>query len=188
MLERVYSALLNVQRFYLKYPTIGNNHKYGERVFAYEFYHHLRNAFNDQYLDITGEPIKGAGMLPDMLETIVPDFVIHNYARNDRNEIAIEIKVTPRVTAKEIYEDLRKLATMINGPLQYKLGIFFAGNCDLINKVNNSTMYKKDIIKTLINTPNILLWNTLPFVEGTDMSQCIQTDEIINITVNHFNN
>ena len=186
MIERVYNALRGIQRIYLKYPAIGEIQKYGERVFAYEFYHQLRRNFDDLHMDITGEPIKGAGLLPDMEQTIIPDFVIHNYATNDHNEIAIEIKVTPKLNAKQIRDDLQKLANMINGPLGYNHAIFFAGNCDVESKIENSTIYYDAIVQLLQDNPNIIIWNTLPFEEGTNMRDYISEDEIITISRNNF--
>ena len=186
MIGRVYNALRGIQRIYLKYPAIGEIQKYGERVFAYEFYHQLRRNFNDLQLEITGEPRKGEGLLPNMEQTIIPDFVIHNYATNDHDEIAIEVKVTPKINAKQIRDDLQKLADMINGPLGYNYGIFFAGNCDVESKIDNSTIYKDEILQILEENPNIIIWNTLPFEEGTNMRECISEHEILIITLDNF--
>lgn len=186
MINRVRNALLSVERIYLKYPAIGDIQKYGERVFAYEFYHQLRIRFNDLHLDITGEPIKGAGLLPDMDQTTVPDFVIHNYSTNDHNEIAIEVKVTPNLTARQIRGDLQKLANMINGPLGYNHGIFLVGNCNLINKINRSAVYRDDIINLIENTPQIIIWNTLPFEAGANMRETITEEELNIITLADF--
>lgn len=185
MIDRVYNALMGIQRIYLKYPAIGEIHKYGERVFAYEFYHQLRLNFDDLQMDITGEPIKGAGLLPDMEQTIIPDFVIHNYATNDHNEIAIEIKVTPKLNARQIREDLQKLSDMINGPLGYNYGIFFAGNCDLESRIVRSTIYRDEILQIIEDNPNIIIWNILPFEDGTNMRDFITEDEILIITPNN---
>ncbi len=186
MIDRVNAALRKVQKVYLKYPAAGNILRFGERVFAYEFYHQLRIVFNDLQLDINGEPMKGHELLPNFDHAIFPDFIIHNYTIHDNNEVVIEVKVTPRLNARDIFNDLRKLDDMINGQLGYNHGIFFAGNCDVTEKIRRSRLYFQKIVDLLIVNPKIIIWNTLPFHEGIDMREFLTKENIISITGHNF--
>jgi len=179
MIQRVWNALSDVQRLFLKYPTIGNKFKHGERVFAYEFYHQLRKHFFDLHYDITGEPIKGANIVTGLNQTLIPDFVIHNFGYNENNEIAIEVKVTPKLTAKQVYQDLNKLALMLDAPLHYNSAVFFAGNCNLPEIIGNSRMYQEKILDIMANNQNLSIWFTKPFSKNIDLKERLEKDIII---------
>jgi hypothetical protein len=185
MIEIVITALQKIQKIYLEYPTIANKHKHGERVFAYEFYHQLRERIEPLFLDLSGEPIKGQDLLPAIDQPIVPDFIIHNYA-TETNEMAIEVKLTPKLTGQQILNDLEKLVILINPPLRYNWGVFYAGNCNLIDKINNSRLKREEILQILNNYPNIIMLNTLRLPNQVNRRECINEQDIIRITRANF--
>ncbi|HTA84544.1 MAG TPA: hypothetical protein VK783_16490 [Bacteroidia bacterium] len=180
MIERVREALSCVRNIYLSYPTVGNGSKYGERVFTYEFYHQLRNLFgNDIGFDISGEPVKGNGLIPNFNHTIVPDLVIHNYGDTIHDMVAIEIKTNPNVKTKDICEDLQQLEWMMGAPLNYQDAIFIVANCDFEQKVNLSRRYRNEVNR-LKNIQHLHIWNINYPINNANRANTITIPQILN--------
>lgn len=170
IINNVWESLCSVEKIFFKYPTLVNQSKYGERVFAYEFYHQLRQ--RSQYIEyaITGEAVKAPCTLPALTNTIIPDFVIHNYGTNDNNEVAIEIKTHPKTSLKAILSDIEKLDSMSKPILNYRKAIFIIANYNLANKLRISRQdeIKNRLRNVILNNRKINIWNVLPeaLVEG----------------------
>lgn len=120
--------------------------KHWERVFCYELYHKIRKAVdkkigrgeNPEYwsrVTLTGELQKD--FLKDMtlsslnLEQLdkrfILDFLIHEIATSDYQELVIEVKTKPNLKFYDIKDDLEKLKQFIE-KYNYKLGMFIAAN------------------------------------------------------------
>lgn len=161
LLKIAYTALDLVEPVYFRYPTVQGSEKIGERVLAYELYHVLRLLFQEcSYLHITGEPIKGPGVIPTFNQTIIPDIVVHQYGSNNNNTIAIEIKTATNTGAGAILDDLKSLEKMLVG-LSYAYGVFICANFDCLNRIKNSFLYKRKIKKILKKHENLMIWNVI---------------------------
>lgn len=122
-----------------------------ERVFCYEFYHHLR-CIQDEHKDILpliihGEIDKQGHELFDSDDRKNPDFVFHIPGEMENNTIVVEVKgkLEGRNYIEGAIKDLKTLTTFIGG-YQYKIGVFIVLNysiaevadilrCDIMSKI-----------------------------------------------------
>lgn len=184
--QHCYDALKAVLPTYFSYKAVGTEVRYGERVFAYEFYHQLRLSMPPSDLNLTGEPVKGLKVIANIDETISPDFVIHKFDTNQEDLIAIEVKSHPRTELQAIRADLQKLGSMLLGGnfrLHYKLGLFIIINYNLIQRLKNfrNTETKQaatDIIDLIKKEHRIEVWNIIKpevnqdGIQGMNERQC----------------
>jgi hypothetical protein len=170
---------------YLKYPTLSGKYLNQERVFAYEFYHQLRLAFGEKKLYVSGEIKKGIALFSNQNEvTIFPDIIIHKFGNHESNNIAIEIKATPSLTAKEIDKDLDKLIALTKAPFNYPKVIFLSLNCDLCSKINGSLHFKTSIINKIETCKQLEVWNILPITQENKLTkEYIEMNDIREIEI-----
>ncbi len=160
LIKTAYNALYSVKYIYHEYPTVGNGKAIGERVFCFEFYHVLKTLlFQFSDLDVTGEPRKGAGVVPSFNTTLFPDLVIHKYGVSTLNKIAFEVKIARDTSGKSILKDLKKLKCYLDD-LHYSFAIFVCCNFDFIEKTRQSK--HRHGIRQIINAnEKIIVWNVM---------------------------
>lgn len=108
---------------YLK-PSGAIGKQYRERVWCYEFYHRLRETnLPDDELIINGEIDKSGN--DNFIDTINPDFIIHEQGSNDKNLCVIEVK--SRLDIEGINKDFCSLTEMLNKH-NYKQAVFILIN------------------------------------------------------------
>jgi hypothetical protein len=91
--ELVFSAARQIPSACFQVPVAGTPHRaIRERLFCYEFYHHLRLAATGAGFpySIGGELDKGGH--PIIRGNLIPDFVVHQPGDMDRNLCVIEVK------------------------------------------------------------------------------------------------
>jgi len=181
MVEEIKKALQKIEKTYLSYPTVKGKLVNQERVFAYEFYHQIRNTIKSN-LYVSGETKKGIAIASSGDTSIYPDIIIHDFGINKNNSVAIEIKATSNLKAKSILSDLEKLLLLSKEPFHYPHLIFLAVNCDLKAKINNSKAYGKQILELKEKNPNQMFWNiNSKQTENKTNKEKIKAKEIIEL-------
>ncbi|CAK2819204.1 conserved hypothetical protein [Vibrio crassostreae] len=145
---------MNPQIFlsWLRYAIehVGNGYfGHVERVYCYELYHKIRVAMYG-YERHHG-PIEGLFLHSELVKVIIdddiarhfdvlpldglriPDFIFHEPGNFDNQIAAIEVKTTPRLSYRELIDDLQKLSQLrVN--YQFQLVVFHCLNID-INRI-----------------------------------------------------
>ena len=156
-------ALRKISSTYYKVSGMKGVELYNERIFLMELYHQLRIIYKDHSYYIDGEYRKGIKHFLDIEEnyTIIPDLIIHERERMENNIVAIELKTTPILTAKQICRDLDKLNKLTDPKiLNYKIGIFLIINYDFRKRFNVMRNNFKEIIRDCIKkSPRVAIWN-----------------------------
>lgn len=135
-------ALTKVERDYLFSENPSGNDIFIERVFAYELYHQMRVIFPDEHGLVNGEYRKYLKIVSSMknntlfnTRTYIPDIVVHQPSTLDKNLLAIEIKISPDLTWKDLNQDLEKLNFYTNPDISkglgFKMGVMLIANYDI---------------------------------------------------------
>lgn len=124
--------------------TENDFHKYGERVFCYEFYHQLRLLIDDERNNRNAEFLNGASLQGEVAKMqiaelanflgveqldaeYIPDFLMHSPGNANFHPFVMEVKANDRITWKSVRNDLVKLNQFIDR-YRYARGIFILIN------------------------------------------------------------
>ena len=105
------TATAAIAKEYFMLPVAGSpDGIWRERVYCYELYHQLRNAWPKDFpYSLGGEVDKSAHplLLDPAIHSKKPDFIIHSPGSMDRNLIIMEVKTTARMS--EVEKDIQTL-------------------------------------------------------------------------------
>lgn len=118
-------------------------HRFGERVFCYEFYHQLRILIDNAKLVnqnfLNGAILQGEVEKMQIIELIeilglhpldgeyTPDFLMHSPGNADSHPFVIEVKCEHDITKGKILDDLNKINQFITR-YNYQRGVFITTN------------------------------------------------------------
>jgi len=131
---------------------------YRERVYCYEFYHHLRRILGDN------SPYKLDGELDKMNHPFIyekigakkPDFVVHVPGDMNRNLVVIEVK--PISTKNDrLRDDLKILQLFLSKAKYYRAIMLVYGN----DESNSIDRIKKEF-RAFSNEKILLIWHKVP--------------------------
>lgn len=118
--------------------------RYSERVFCYEFYHHLR-VLHDAELEGNAEFLENSklqaevkkmqildliellGNIQPMNDEYIPDFLLHSPGTTESHPFVIEVKSDNRIDEGRVLYDLLKINQFITR-YRYERGIFISVN------------------------------------------------------------
>ena len=160
--EILLQAFQAIQVIFLSYPRADGERGHGERIFAYELYHQLRNIIPLEQVVIHGEYVKIPGVVAGLEGRIEPDIIIHHPGDFESQDLAIEIKANPATINKNsVLQDLRKVRSYLDAPLNFDVVAFVLANVPFDTAVDGATQEEAAEIEAILANENIHVFNVL---------------------------